>query len=194
MKITILGGSFNPPHLGHQLVINQILDFTNIDQIWLTPCYQHTFNKNLASVKHRVTMTKMLVNKKIKYCHQEIENKLSGDTIELMELLRKKYPQHQFSFIIGSDNLKAFKKWGQWEKLLKTTPFLIFPRPDFEYNLAKYGLDNSQYKLTLISHPLLVTSHISSTDIRQGIKKGLSITNLVPLKIKEYIKKHHLYA
>lgn len=194
MKIAILGGAFNPPHLGHQLIASQILDFTDADQIWLTPCYQHTFNKNLASVKHRVAMTKTLVNQKVKLCLEEIDHKLSGETIELMRLLVQKHPRHEFCFIIGSDNLKHFKKWGQWQKLLLNFPFLVFPRPKFKNDFRQYGLANRQYKLKLISHSLLVTSDISSTNIRKRVKQGLSITHLVPQKVKEYIEKHNLYA
>ena len=119
MKIAVLGGQFNPPHLGHIIMAQQVLEFTDSEQVWLAPCYQHTFDKKMASVKHRATMTKMICNKNIKFCDQEIKNKLSGDTIKLMDLLVKKYPQHEFSFIIGSDNLPDFKKWGHWEKLIK---------------------------------------------------------------------------
>lgn len=194
MKIAILGSPFDPPHLGHQLIVQQILDFTDVDLVWLAPCYRHTFDKKLTPFEHRVAMTKMLLDTKVQYCGEEIDNRLSGDTLELMELLRQKHPQHEFFFIIGSDNLKTFKKWIRWKELLKTTKFLVFPRPEFDYNLKKYSLDNPQYQLKLIRHPLLVTIDISSTKVRERIKKDSSITHLVPERIKEYIKKHNLYA
>jgi nicotinate-nucleotide adenylyltransferase len=193
MKIAILGGSFNPPHLGHQLIASQTLDFTKNRQIWLTPCYKHTFEKNLAPVKTRVKMTKMLENKKIKYSNEEIKAKLDGETINLMNLLKKKYPQHQFSFIIGTDNLPTFKKWGQWQKLITTTQFLVFPRPGFKYNLKKYGLNKKEYLFKKIDHPLLITCNISSTDIRKRVKQNLPIKHLVPKKIADYIKNNKLY-
>lgn len=147
----------------------------------------------MALVKHRVAMAKMLTNSKIKYCHEEIKNKFSGDSILLMDFLKQKCPQHQFSFIIGSDNLKNFKKWGNWEKLIKKYQFYVFPRPRFGFNLSKYGLDNKEYKFKLIKHPLLIHSNISSTNIRKRIKSGLSITHLLPQNINLYIKKHQLY-
>ncbi len=193
MKIGILGGAFNPPHLGHLLISSQVLDFADCQEVWLTPCFKHTFDKNMDSVKHRVFMTKMLTNSKIKYCDEEIKNKLSGQTIELMELLTKKYPQHQLYFIIGSDNLKNFKKWGDWQKLITTYDFLIFPRPQFGYNLSQWDLDKPEYKFHLLKHPLLIHSNISSTNIRKRLKQGLSINNLVDQKIYNYIIKHQLY-
>lgn len=193
MKIAVLGGSFNPPHLGHALIIDQVLKYAGVDEIWLAPCYRHTFLKNLAPVADRVAMTKKLTNHKIKYCGEEIENKLSGDTIELMEILKEKYPEHEFSFLIGSDNLAGLKKWGNWEKLITNFQFLIFKRPNYSMNLAEFGLDNSKYKLTFVNHPKLITSDISSTQVRERLTNKKSISNLVPKKIEEYILKNHLY-
>lgn len=193
MKIAVFGGSFNPPHLGHQIIASQILDFTPAEEVWLTPCYKHTFAKDLASTKHRSLMTKMITSSKINYSHLEIENKLSGETIELMELLNQKYPEHEFSFVIGSDNLKYFKKWQDWEKLVSHYVFYVFPRPGFDYQLGAFKLDKPAYQFKLIKNFLVVKSNISSTIIRKKIKKNLSIHNLVPKEIEQYIKKNMLY-
>ena len=193
MKIAVLGGAFNPPHFGHELIAKKLSDSGQFDEVWLTPCYQHTFNKDLAPVYDRVSMTKLLTNKKIVFCDEEIKNKLNGQTIKLMTLLTKKYPQHQFVFVVGSDNLKSFKKWAHWQKLILNFTFLVFPRPEFKYNLKKYGLDNPGYKFILLKQPLLAISDISSTRIRERLSKGLSIDRLVPDKVKQYIYKHHLY-
>ncbi len=193
MKIGILGGSFNPPHLGHLLISQQILDFLKFDEVWLTPCYQHTFLKDLAPISDRVTMTQMITDGKIKFSDEEIKNKLSGDTIYLMDILTKKYPKDDFSFIIGSDNLAGFKRWGQWEKLIRTYRFIIFPRPNFSRNLSQYELHDPKYKFHLLDDPLLVTSDISSTKVRERISKKISIRHLVSDKVEEYIKKNSLY-
>lgn len=194
MKIAVLGGSFNPPHCGHLLIAKQILDFCPVDEVWLTPCYKHTFQKTLVATKHRIAMTKILEQPKIKYCGMEIKHKLSGDTIDLMELLKKKYPQHQFSFIIGSDNLCNFKKWGSWKKLITHNDFWVFPRPRFLYDLKKYGLKNHHFRFKLIKHSLLVYANLSSTKIRERLAKKLTIDILVPQKVLKYINQHQLYV
>lgn len=193
MKIAILGGSFNPPHLGHLLIAQQVLDFLRFDEILLTPCYHHTFLKDLAPIADRVKMTKMIVADRIKFSNEEIKNKFSGDTIYLMDILAKKHPQHHFSFIIGSDNLTGFKRWGQWEKLITNYNFIIFPRPNFSGNLSQYQLHSPNYKFHLLDDLLLVTSDISSTKIRERIKRGISIRHLVPEKVEEYIVRNNLY-
>jgi len=193
MKIAVLGGSFNPPHLGHVLIIDQVLKYADIDEIWLAPCYRHTFEKKLESVSLRVSMTKMLTNGRVKYCGEEVKNKLSGETIELMMLLKNKYPKYQFSFLIGSDNLAGLKKWGQWEKLVTDFQFLIFKRPSYSMNLSEFDLNNPRYKLKFVNHPKLITSTISSTEVRERLKNNLTIVDLVPKNVAKYILKKNLY-
>src|SRR3990167_3709420 len=106
MNITLFGGSFNPPHLGHEIVLEQVFKLKlipNLDQIWLLPEYRHSFAKNtdLAPVKHRLAMTKFLLNHKIRLETGCIDKKMSGNTIEHIAYLKKIYPQHNFSFLIG---------------------------------------------------------------------------------------------
>jgi len=193
MKIAILGGSFNPPHLGHLLMARQTLEFTDVDEVWLAPCYNHTFQKHLAPINDRVAMTKMLVEDKIKFCDEEIKNKLSGDSIDLLNILKKKCPRDQFYFIIGSDNLAGFKRWGRWEKLITENDFLIFPRPGFSTHLVDYDLDNKKYRFELVKNDLLVITNISSTIVRERIENKLLINHLVPDNLVKYIVNNNLY-
>lgn len=193
MKIAILGGAFNPPHLGHLLVAKQVLEFTDQSEVWLLPCYKHSFHKKLVDPLHRLKMVKLLKNEQIKASDLEIKKQLSGDTFITMQLLEKKHANDKFSFIIGSDNLPTFKKWGQWKKLILNFQVLVFPRYDFDYNLKKFSLGNPKYKFKLIKHRLLAKSDISSTLIRNRLSAGLSIDYLLPEKVRDYIKKNKLY-
>ena len=194
MKIAVLGGAFNPPHLGHLLIAKQILELTAYQEVWLMPCFRHTFQKSLVASRHRLKMVKLIAaNSKMKTSDFEIKNKLPGNTLETMTLLTKKFPDTQLAFILGSDNLPTFKKWGHWRQLATDFRLLIFPRPGFNYNLKKYGLDHPAYLFKLIKHPLLATSNISSTLIRKRLEAGLSIDYLLPEKVREYIKKNRLY-
>lgn len=194
MKIGILGGQFNPPHLGHLLMAKEALNFAGFDEVWLTPCYKHTFAKTMAEAKHREAMTKLVCQGKIKYCGLEIKNKLSGNTLELMDLLKCKYPVFTFTFIIGSDNLPDFKKWGEWKKLITTYDFLLIPRAGYDCNLKKYGLNKKEYKFKILKHKNLALSNISATMIRERLKNNISIDNLIDKKVYKYIRKHRLYS
>lgn len=194
MNITLFGGAFNPPHLGHLIVIQQAFELIpNMVELWLLPVYRHTFQKHLAPTNHRLQMVKFLLqtipddlNKKVKLNTTEIENKLSGETFEALQHLKRKYPSHNFSFLMGTDNLKDFKKWGSWEKLLKEIHFYVYPRAGYQNNI-KFP------NMTLLKSPTQVVTNLSSTLIRQRIRNNQSLTNLLPSQINKYIDLKKLY-
>ncbi|MCX6817106.1 MAG: nicotinate (nicotinamide) nucleotide adenylyltransferase [Candidatus Beckwithbacteria bacterium] len=189
MNITLFGGSFNPPHLGHEIVLTQTFDLIpNLNEIWLLPTYQHTFVKNndLAPVNFRLAMAKLLATDRIKVQTCEIDKKMSGQTIDSVKFLKKTYPQHQFSFLMGSDQLKTFDLWNDWQKLLKLMTFYIYPRAGFTFQPLYPNMKT-------LEHPLQVITNISSTIVRKRLQAGLTINHLVPEKIAAYINKNRLY-
>lgn len=183
MNIGLLGATFNPPHLGHSMMVQQVLDFTDCEAVWLVPVYDHTFHKPLAPVEHRVAMVNFIVMPRVSVSTLEIDHALDGNTIHLLPHLPK---ENTYRFIIGSDNLPTFHLWGSWELLLKKIPFLIFPR-------AGYPNEPLYEGMTMVHDSSLVISNISSTKIRDRVKKGLSINHFVPGGVEEYIKEHELY-
>lgn len=184
MKIGLFGGVFNPPHLGHLMIAQQVLDYTNIKEIWFLPNYGQLPTKpGVAPVKNRLEMATLLMLPKTKVSTIEIDNKLSGNTIDILPFLPK---EHEYTFLMGSDWLAGFTKWGRWEELLEKLPFLVFPRNGHP--------TSPLYKnMTLLSHPNLITSNISSTHIRARVKEGLSIEQFVPKEVAKYIQTHELY-
>lgn len=184
MKIGLFGGVFNPPHLGYVMIAQQILDYTDIEEIWFLPNYGQTPQKpGVAPVANRLAMANLLVLPKTKVSTIEIDNKLSGHTIELLPFLPK---THDFTFIMGSDWLPGFTKWARWEELVEALPFLVFPRND-------YPAAPLYHNMTLLAHPNLVTSNISSSKVRARIAAGLPIDQFVPASVAEYIYHHELY-
>ena len=165
MQIGVLGGSFDPPHIGHLLSAQQLVDFGFCGQVWLMPCFAHVWEKKLSPVKHRLRMTRFLENKKIKVSTLEIEQKKALPTIETLRLLKRRYPQHHFCWVIGGKSLLELPKWRDYEELIKNYYFLIVPEE----------------------------GGISSSIIRERVKKGLSIKGFVPEEVEAYIKKHGLY-
>lgn len=189
MHISLFGGSFNPPHLGHQIVINQAFELIpKLEKIWLLPDYQHAFAKNsdLAPVKHRLTMTKMLETSQVRTQTCKLDQKMPGYTLTAVHYLQTKYPQHQFSCLIGSDQLKVFTQWHQYQKLLKLIPFYVYPR-------AGFPLKPLFPNMTALTHPLQIITNISSTTIRQRLQAKLAIKHLIPAPVLKYINQHHLY-
>lgn len=185
MKIGLFGGVFNPPHFGHLMIARQVLDYTDIDEVWFLPNYGQNLPKNeVVPVEARFTMTKFLILPKTKVSTIEIDNKLSGKTIDLLPFLPE---GNTYTFIMGSDWLAGFTKWDRWEELLEKLPFLVFPRNDHP--------TSPLYKnMKLLAHPNLITSNISSTKVRARIAARLSIDEFVPFAVAKYIKEHGLYT
>ncbi len=184
MNIAILGGSFNPPHLGHLFVARQVLDFTDTDEVWFVPNYGQSPVKPVASVSDRLAMTRLLDLPRTHVSTIEIDNQLDGETVRILPFLPK---EHKFSFIIGSDQLPGFHQWLDWEKLLAAMPFFVFPRLGYPNEPLYEGMK-------VIHHELLIGSNISSTQIRERVKRGLPIDQFVPSGIAEHIAKHALYV
>ncbi len=184
MNIALLGGAFNPPHLGHLMIAQQVLDFTDTDEVWFLPNFHQSPPKPVATVEDRLAMTRQLTLSKTRVSTIEIDNKLDGETINILPYLPK---EHTFSFIIGSDQLPTFHYWKEWERLLTIMPFWVFPR---------YGYPNEPLYpgMKVINDELLVGSNISSTKIRERVKRGLSIGEFVPESVSNYIQEYQLYS
>lgn len=184
MHIALLGGAFNPPHLGHLQIAQQVLDFTNTDEVWFLPNFGQIPPKPVETVAHRLAMTRMLVSEKTRISTIEIDKKLDGDTIHLLLHLPA---GNSYTFIIGSDQLSTFHLWGKWQELLERLPFFVFPR---------YGYPNEPLyaNMHVISSEVLIGSNISSTKIRERVRMGLPITQFVPSAVAAYIQEHGLYT
>jgi nicotinate-nucleotide adenylyltransferase len=184
MHIALLGGAFNPPHNGHLLIAQQVLDFTDAEEVWFLPNYRQSPPKPVASVEDRLAMAEMLTLPKTRVSTIEIDHQLNGETVSILPHLPK---EHAFSFIIGSDQLPSFHLWGRWKELLDAMPFWVFPR---------YGYPNEPLRenMRVVAHPLLIGSNISSTKVRDRVKAGLPIDQFVPKGVAEYIAKHGLYT
>lgn len=185
MIIGLFGGTFNPPHLGHLWIAQQVLDFTDVDEIWFLPGYRHSFQKPAVAVEHRLAMTRLLIHSssRMSVSTLEIDHQLDGNTINLLPHLPS---EHTYKFIIGSDQLPTFHLWGEWQQLLTKLPFLVFPR---------YGYPNEPIYpgMSMINDGSLVVSNISSTKVRDRAARGLSLEHFVPKSVIAYIKEHKLF-
>lgn len=198
MNIAILGGSFDPPHKGHAIIANRLLKLYRFDRVWLMPCYQHPFNKNLSSPDKRFEMTKYLENDSVKVSDLEIRRKKISYTIDTLRLLAGKRPQDKFSWIIGTDQAIDFTKWKKWQEIINDFNLVIVPRTHFKkaekvlQNIGK--LVKSPKNINLIDRKRFPPIYVSSRFIRKKIKENKSISNMAPKKVEEYIIKNKLYT
>lgn len=198
MQILVFGGSFNPPHLGHQMMVEQVLsrsltDGKIIDQVWLLPVGQHSFAKNFIAKQHRLAMLEIL-RQSLVAKNPDLENKISIERYELerdeesqtyatLQAFAKKHPEHQFSFLIGSDNLAKFHLWNDYEQMLQQFPFYVYPRQGFDFEPFYAGMT------ALIGFPQMA---VSSTKVRLALEKGKDLTGLLDSSIIAYIKNNQL--
>jgi nicotinate-nucleotide adenylyltransferase len=203
MKIAILGGSFDPPHLGHILIARQVIEQTGMDQVWLMPNYSTTshhevFQKNLSPVENRLAMAKLLEDEKIKTSNYEIKYNKESLTIATLESLSKRNVENIFYWITGSDKLETFHLWDDWRDIINNYHLIIFPREHMLWHLeerVKQGLQLQKIpeNVTVLQNKNLILSNVSSTAIRERVKLDLPIDFLVPPAVEEYIKKNNLY-
>ncbi len=190
MKVGLFFGSFNPIHVGHMVIANHMLEFTDLEKIWFVVSPQNPLkNKtSLLNEKHRLHLVTLAIGDTNKYKASNIEFKLPQPsyTINTLTHLQEKFPQHQFALIMGTDNLKSFKKWKNYEEILKNYELYVYPRID-----ADGGELKTHKKVKLVNAPLM---EISSTAIRAGIKEKKDMRYFMPDEVWQYIKGMHFYA
>lgn len=203
MKIGILGGSFDPPHLGHYLIARQVIEFAGIDQVWLLPNYSteahhKIFQKKLSPPDNRLEMSRLMEDKFIKVSDFEIKYNQDSITIITLRMLYKKYPGNKFYWITGSDKLINFNEYDEYEDLIKNHNLIVFPREHMLWDLdervkSAFNLSSISDNIIVLNDKNLVLTNISSTLIRDRVRKKLSIKYLVQEKIEKYITDHNLY-
>lgn len=198
MKIAILGGSFDPPHVGHLLVAQQVKRLLNIDQVWLMPTYSHPFNKSSSQPQERLAMVKLLEDDTIKASSFEIQKKGISYTIDTLKALAKEYPYDSFYWISGSDQIKDYPQWKNWLEFVQNNKIIIYARGSEKEALEQeikmiLNLDAIPNTLYLLASKDLPTMDISSSTIREKVKRHESIRGLVPKKVEQYIIEHNLY-
>ena len=188
MKIGLYFGSFNPIHIGHLIIASHIANNTLLEQVWFVISPQNPLKKeaSLLNEYHRKHLIDLSIEceKKLKTSAVEFKLPRPSFTIDTLTYLAEKYPQHQFSIIMGSDSFSNIKRWKNYEILLKNYSIYIYERPGFPVP------KNQDANITILQAPLL---EISSTHIRELIHLKKSIRYLVPDIVREEIEQHQYY-
>lgn len=189
MRVAIFGGRFDPIHNGHLAVAKEVLKMNKADEVWLSIENQHQWRPIVAPSEDREAMAELAIAGLDDFKIDMTPVELGGttETIQVVRLLRKKYPQHEFVFVVGSDQLPTFHKWSHWKELQKEVQFLIVARKGSP-------LENVPENATVIDDLTYEPLDDSATRIRELLKAGQSISGLVPENVEEYIKEHKLYV
>ena len=192
MQITLFFGSFNPVHIGHLIIANHLLNFTHQSEVWLvcTPENPDKDKKTLLNEQFRLEMLHLATknNPHIRPCDIEFYLPRPSYTIHTLLHIREKYPQHQFSILMGEDNLQTLHRWQNYTYIIENFPIFVYPRLLNEIPFADNPLANQVHYLKEV--PLL---NLSASFIRTCIADKKSIQYLVPEEVAFYIDKMGFY-
>lgn len=190
MKVGLYFGTFNPIHIGHLIIANHMAEYSDLDQIWIvvTPHNPHKKKSSLLDDHHRLQMVFLATENYPKIKPSDIEFKLPQPNYTVLTLahLQDKYPQHEFSLIMGEDNLNSLHKWKNYEVILQNHHIYVYPR-----------VNDLIIDPEILAHPHIhkvdaPIMEISSTFIRESIKEGKNAMPLLPHKVWQYVE-HNLF-
>lgn len=176
--IAVFGGSFNPPHMGHQIACLYLLEALGCAEVWLVPAAEHPFGKELLPFKHRAAMLELLaapLGSRVQINPVETTLSHGGKTYETLRHLQRQYPKKHFAFVVGADILAEAKNWYRWNDLEKEFTIVVLGRTGFK------GGDK------------LILPAVSSSEVRSALSADKSVEGWVPLKVIDYIRTHGLY-
>ncbi len=181
-------GSFNPIHVGHLVLANYMLEYTDLKEIWfvISPHNPLKEKKTLLDDRQRLLMVNLAVEGFPKMKASDIEFKLPQPsyTIHTLVYLKEKYPKKEFALIMGADTLATLPKWKNAEHILEHKIF-VYPRPNVDSGLYK---NHASVRLT--EAPLM---EINSTFIREGIRNKKNLSFFLHPKVAEYILEMGFY-
>lgn len=190
MKRTALFfGSFNPIHVGHLIIANTMVQHGEVDEVWLVVSPQNPLKERatLLADHHRLAMVHRAIddNYRLKACDIEMHLPVPSYTVVTLAALQEKHPTHEFSLIMGSDNLESLHRWRNYEHILAHHRIFVYPRPGSEHcPLASHP------SVTMVDVPMM---DISSTYIRRQIQAGRDVRYLLSEPVYQYLTEMHFY-
>ena len=188
MKIGLYFGSYNPIHIGHLIIAYFILNETDIEKIWFIISPQNPFKQNnsLLNEYDRLHLVRIALLNDTRMKASNIKFKLSRPsyTSNTMIHLTEKYPEKKFTIIMGSDSFQNIHNWKNYESIINNYQICVYKREGFDIK------NPSGANIRILDSPLI---EISSSQIRDYIKRGKSIRYLVPENVREEIETRHFY-
>ena len=182
MRVALFGGSFNPPHVAHQLVALYVLETAPVDALWFVPAHEHAFGKPLAPFDDRLAMCTLAAGALGPRAQvSDVERALGGRSLTLRTVRRltEMHPEHAFSLVIGSDLLGEVASWYGGDELARTVPFIVVGRSGASQPVG--------------SAPAVTMPDVSSTAVRAALAAGQSAEGVVPRAVLDYIYRKGLY-
>lgn len=177
--VAVYGGSFDPPHIGHELVACYVLGTYEVDRLIVIPVNAHAFGKPLSPFKHRFRMCQIAFSHLNRTHISDIEARIGGvsRTAATLKALAQEYPGTQLRLIVGSDLISSLPKWHGAKEILSLAPPIVVQRMGH---------------ITQPSHPCM--PEVSSSDLRNELRAGKSPTGRLNPRVLNYISENSMYA
>ena len=189
VRVALYGGSFNPPHLSHQLACAVALATARpaVDEVWMVPTFEHSFGKQLEPFEDRHAMclrASRIFGERVKV--SRIEETLGGSsyTVRTVEALHAQHPEHELTLLIGADLVDERPRWHRWAELEPMVSFLVVGRHGT--SLSPLGPRDHQVPIDL--------PEVSSTEVRRRLVTGESTVGMLDDEVARYIREHGLYG
>lgn len=196
-RIGLLGGSFNPIHNGHLHLAKTAMQAFALDRVWFMPTYVSPFKQHAADVAdgaHRLAMCRLATegNPAFFVSDYELQQKTVSYTVHTITHLKTIFPDAQLVLLTGSDMLLRFTNWYQWQTILSFAELGVVARETDHHDLLQQtAVELSAYgKIALCCDTVFP---VSSTEIREMLKKNQDCTCYLPENVVQYIVFHHLY-
>ncbi len=190
-KTGLYFGTFNPIHVGHLIIANHLVEFSDLDEIWfvVTPHNPLKKKKTLLEDHHRLAMVRIAVENypKLKASNVEFDLPQPNYTVNTLAYLEEKYPEKNFCLIMGEDNLKGFQKWKNYDVILDRYSIYVYPR--ISEGTVESQFDNHK-KIKKVDAPII---ELSSTFIRKEIKSGKNIRPMLSAEVWKYLDEMNFY-
>ncbi len=201
-KIGLFFGTFNPIHVGHLVIANHLVNYTELDEVWLVVSPQNPLKKKSSLLQdyHRLALVRVAIEDNPKLIASDIEFSLPKPsyTSNTLAHINEKYPDNSFALIMGEDNLRTFHKWKNYEDILKNNQIYVYPRILTEQEKegneviaeTDNGLRNHQNVIICDAVPVM---NISASFIRAAIKEKKDVSYLLTQPVFKYLTEMHFY-
>lgn len=202
-RIGILGGTFDPPHIGHLVLAEYAADALDLDCVLFAPAADPPHKRDSqrrVTVEHRVAMTQAAIrhNPRLSLSRVDLDRPGPHYTVDMLKLLHLQYPDDALYFLMGGDSFRNLPTWHQPRELIQLARLVVMRRPganrvDWEFNVDLYEtiIPGISQCVDVIEAPLM---DVSSTGILERLRANKTVRYLVPDQVLDYIAAHHLYS
>ncbi len=195
-RIGILGGTFDPPHVGHLILAEYSAEALELDHLFLVPAADppHKQGEIKASVQHRLAMLERAIDGNERFSLSRIDVDRPGPhySYDTVRIVKKQFPDADLFFVMGGDSFRDLPTWYDPQKIIALSKIVVMRRPydNMRPDMHEAVLPGLAQRAILVDAPLL---EISSSDIVERLSLGKSVRYLVPDAVLDYISQHHLY-